>query len=112
MSIETLDGGTCNVLVLNSVTILYVAGNLISIGPGAYVSNKTLDGGPRNVLVLGSCEFMHNGTLINVNFYVATADWLMLQIWRPITSGDSNMEVVYEKLIKTSTVDDILQVRK
>ena len=76
-----------------------ILGNLISIGPGLYESNHTLDGATRGIYVLGSCEFMHDGKLETISFYVASSDWLSLQIWRP-TGGHlpmGKLQLVYEK---------------
>ena len=91
--------------------LLLFAGNLISIGPGMYPSNRTLDGGGRSILVLGSCEFMHNGTLTGLNYYVASPDWMILQIWRPVSMDAVSMMLVYERMIEpNASVDDITQV--
>ena len=72
---------------------------MISIGPGLYESNHTLDGVTRGIYVLGSCEFMHDGQLETISFYVASSDWLSLQIWRPVGSylARGSMQLVFQK---------------
>ena len=83
---------------------------MITIGPGMYPSNRTLTGGPNSVLVLGSCEFMHNGTLSNFNFYVATTDWMALQIWRPIYRDSAQMTLIYHRLVQPTKAHRVIQV--
>ena len=97
---------------VNLHNISFVAGNLISIGPGLYESNHTLDGSARAVYVLNSCEFMHNGRLHSVHFYAGSADWLAIQIWRPFGGGSSSgrMKLVYQKYMDVKTHPDIYQV--
>ncbi len=72
---------------------------MISIGPGLYESNHTLDGATQGIYVLGSCEFMHDGQVETISFYVASSQWLSLQIWRPVTSHlpNSMLQLVYEE---------------
>ena len=96
----------------NLQNISFVAGNLISIGPGLYESNHTLDGSARAVYVLNSCEFMHNGRLHSVHFYARSADWIAIQIWRPFGGGSSSdrMKLVYQKYMDVKTHPDIYQV--
>ena len=89
---------------------IFIAGNLISIGPGTYPSNLTLGEDHSGILVLGSCEFMHNGQLININVYVATADWLVIQIWRPIDDVIGKMALVHSRMLQPNQTDTILQV--
>ena len=83
---------------------------MISIGPGAYPSNLTLGDDHSGILVLGSCEFMHNGQLISINVYVATADWLVIQIWRPVDDIIGKMVLVHSKMLQPNQTDTIVQV--
>ena len=92
---------------------LFVAGNLISIGPGLYESNHTLDGATRGIYVLGSCEFMHDGKLDTISFYVASSDWLSLQIWRPMGGylARGSMQLVFQRDVDITQSSGKYQVK-
>ena len=75
-----------------------------------YPSNHTLDGSTHGILVLGSCEFMHDGDVRGMHFYVVAPDWLLLQIWRPVSTATGGMQLVYQKLIDANVTDDVFKV--
>lgn len=75
-----------------------------------FPSNHTLNRDIRTILVLGSCEFMHHGHVTTVNFFVATTDWMILQIWRPIADLSGKLELVHSQLIRPNSTGTVMQV--